>query len=127
MIGWPPDTIGWAMVIASPFVGSFLGVAITRIPAGEQFASGRSVCDHCGRPLSAFDLMPVVSWIVLRGRCRRCGARLSVFYPLIELAALAVALLSVIFARGLAVVAVCLVGWSALVGAGVVWRRHRRQ
>jgi len=126
VIAWPPDTTGWAMIIASPFVGSFLGVAITRIPERRQFLWGRSVCERCGAPLTAIDLVPVLSWIALRGRCRRCGAKLSEFYPLVELAALAVALLSAIFVRGLTLLAACLIGWCALVVTGVLCRRHKR-
>jgi leader peptidase (prepilin peptidase)/N-methyltransferase len=110
------------MIIASPFVGSFLGVAIMRIPAARQILWGRSTCDRCGTPLTALDLVPVLSWIVLRGRCRHCGARLSLFYPLIELAAIAVALISAVLARGPSIAAAALGGWLALAIAGIAWR-----
>lgn len=67
------------------FVGSFLGVLVDRIPRGEQFSSGRSYCEKCGHSLSGIDLIPVFSFLFLRGKCRYCHAHLSSFYPVIEL------------------------------------------
>src|SRR5436190_13579657 len=66
--------------------GSFLTVVIYRVPRKESIVTGRSKCPSCGRVIAARDNMPVVSWILLRARCRRCGARISPFYPLVELA-----------------------------------------
>lgn len=65
-------------------VGSFLNVVILRF--GEKPLTGRSVCMSCGRKIAWFDLVPVFSWIMLGGACRRCGARISIQYPLVELA-----------------------------------------
>ena len=124
MIAWQPGCVGWAMIIASPFVGSFLGVAIMRIPAGRQILWGRSTCDRCGTPLTALDLVPVLSWIIQRGRCRHCGAKLSLFYPLIELTAIAVALVAAVLARGQFIAAATFGGWLVLAIAGIAWRRR---
>ena len=66
-------------------VGSFLNVALWRIPRGESIASPPSHCPACGRELGVLELVPVVSWIALRGRCRHCGAHISARYPLVEL------------------------------------------
>lgn len=55
--------------------GSFLNCAAGRIVAGKSFLTGRSRCDACGHTLGAADLVPVLSWLLLRGRCRYCGAR----------------------------------------------------
>src|SRR5262245_63799388 len=77
------------IVIALPFglaFGSFLTVAIHRIPAGESLLRPRSRCPNCGTQLRAVDNIPVVSWLMLRGRCHACGARISAVYPLTELA-----------------------------------------
>jgi leader peptidase (prepilin peptidase)/N-methyltransferase len=120
------DYLSWALIIVSPFVGSFLGVAIERIPAGRQFLWGRSSCDHCGKELTAPDLVPLLSWLASRRRCRYCGTKIRIFYPLIELAALSVAILSAVLARGLQPVAVCIVGWFLLALAGIAWRVYRR-
>ena len=66
--------------------GSFLTVLIHRLPAGESVARPRSRCPGCGAEIGGRDNIPVVSWVLLRGRCRGCGMRISVVYPLTELA-----------------------------------------
>jgi leader peptidase (prepilin peptidase)/N-methyltransferase len=66
--------------------GSFLTVVVHRVPAGESIVRPRSRCPSCGAQLRATDNVPVVWWLLLRGRCRSCGTRISVVYPLIELA-----------------------------------------
>jgi leader peptidase (prepilin peptidase)/N-methyltransferase len=66
--------------------GSFMTVAIHRVPAGESIVRPRSRCPSCGTPLRNVDNVPVVSWVLLRGRCHACGARISPVYPLTELA-----------------------------------------
>jgi len=65
-------------------VGSFLNVLIDRLPKGESI-NGRSRCDHCKKKLTGWDLIPVLSFIILRGRCRYCKHKLSFYYPLVEL------------------------------------------
>ncbi|MCR5487520.1 MAG: prepilin peptidase [Lachnospiraceae bacterium] len=65
-------------------VGSFLNVCIYRIPKKEDIVFGRSHCMNCGYVLKWYDLIPVVSWLVLKGHCRKCNTRISVQYPLIE-------------------------------------------
>lgn len=75
-------------IIAFPagmIVGSFATVLAHRVPRGEPFVMGRSACPHCGTDIAAHDNIPVVSWLLLRGRCRACGARISARYPLTEL------------------------------------------
>jgi leader peptidase (prepilin peptidase)/N-methyltransferase len=66
-------------------VGSFLNVALWRIPRGESVVSPGSHCPSCGTPLQPLELVPVVSWVALRGRCRTCGVHISARYPLVEL------------------------------------------
>ena len=66
--------------------GSFGTVAAWRIPRRETIVSGRSKCPQCGAQITAFENVPVLSWLVLRGKCRHCGNPISVRYPLIELA-----------------------------------------
>ena len=83
-----PDVI-LRVAIALPFglaFGSFLTVAIHRIPAGESVVHPRSRCPGCGTPLRTIDNIPVISWLLLRGRCHACGMRISAVYPLTELA-----------------------------------------
>ena len=66
-------------------IGSFLNVLIDRLPLGIDVVKGRSHCDYCHHPLSWFELIPIVSWIVQQGRSRCCHKKLSIQYPLIEL------------------------------------------
>jgi len=86
-------------IVALPFglgVGSFMTVAVHRLPRGESVVRPRSKCPACGAEIGARDNMPVLSWLLLRGRCRRCGARISVEYPLVELATAGLVVLAAI-------------------------------
>ena len=65
--------------------GSFGNVVIARVPAGGSVVRPRSACPGCSAPVAAADNVPVLSWLLLRGRCRRCGMRISPMYPLVEL------------------------------------------
>lgn len=65
-------------------IGSFLTVVVDRLPKNESIIQGRSHCDHCRRTLTAIDLIPLVSYVSLGGKCRYCKHKLSYFYPLIE-------------------------------------------
>lgn len=67
-------------------IGSFLNVCIYRIPKKESIVFPNSHCMSCGHPLRWYDLFPLFSYILLRGRCRYCGVRISCQYPLVELA-----------------------------------------
>lgn len=66
-------------------VGSFLNVVIYRLPIGQSLVRPASRCRNCGYSLRWFDNIPVVSWLLLRGRCRKCGTPVSWQYPLVEL------------------------------------------
>ena len=74
----------FAGVIGAVF-GSFLNCAAYRIARGENFVTGRSKCPHCGHELSAHDLVPVISWFALGGRCRYCKEKISPRYVICEL------------------------------------------
>lgn len=80
-------------------VGSFLNVVVHRVPLGESIVSPGSRCPSCGEPVKAYDNVPVISWLLLRGRCRGCGARISARYPLVELLTAAV-FVAVVAVRG---------------------------
>jgi len=77
----------WVWVAAVGLVaGSFLTVVIYRLPRGESIVAPRSRCPRCGAGIRTRDNIPVLSWVVLKGRCRECGERISARYPLIEAA-----------------------------------------
>jgi len=77
--------IAAAAVFGAAF-GSFLNVCILRLPKDESLVHPRSRCPGCGYQLAWYDNLPVLSWVALRGRCRKCRAGISIQYPLIELA-----------------------------------------
>lgn len=86
------DPIGGVVVIAVALscvlglvVGSFLNVVIYRVPNGLSIVSPASACPRCGAPIKPYDNVPVLSWIVLRGKCRSCRTSISSRYPLVEL------------------------------------------
>ena len=106
---------GTLLLIASPFVGSWLATLAVRLPEGEPTLRARSRCRSCGQRLAPRDLVPLLSWLVLRGRCRYCGGAVGAYYPLVELAALAVAALAVAVESGPFVFITCCLGWALLV------------
>lgn len=112
----PPELIaGWFLVLGA-VVGSFLNVVIYRVPLRRSIVSPGSACPRCGNPIRWYDNIPVLSWVLLRARCRDCDARISVRYPLVEAAGglLAVA---AFFRYGLSVVGVevMVFSWICLV------------
>ncbi|HEY6781508.1 MAG TPA: prepilin peptidase, partial [Thermoleophilaceae bacterium] len=80
-------------------IGSFLNVVIHRVPAGESLLGPGSRCPGCQTPIAPYDNVPVFSWLLLRGRCRHCGMRISVRYPAVELLT-AAAFAAVVAVRG---------------------------
>lgn len=67
------------------FVGSFLNVLADRLPKGESVIKGRSHCDKCKKELAWYDLIPLLSFLMLKGKCRYCHTSLSFYYPIVEL------------------------------------------
>ena len=113
----------WA-ALAAPFAGSFLGVLIVRLPAGTPIALARSACPHCGSGLGAIDLVPLVSFLLLRGRCRHCRQSIGWLHPAIELAAMAVPLwvaLAAPDADAAWIWVACGLGWTLLTLAWIDW------
>lgn len=70
--------------LAGLVIGSFLNVVIYRLPKGTFFSKARSFCPKCGAPIKAYDNIPVISYLILKGKCRNCHASISPRYPLIE-------------------------------------------
>jgi leader peptidase (prepilin peptidase)/N-methyltransferase len=75
-------------------IGSFLNVVVARVPQGLSIVSPRSRCPRCLAPIAWYDNLPVLSWLLLRARCRACGAPISARYPLVELLGAGAALLA---------------------------------
>ena len=77
--------IGSTFALAGLAIGSFLTVVVERVPAKRSIVLPRSSCPRCGAMIRPRDNIPVASWILLRGRCRDCGTRISPMYPFLEL------------------------------------------
>lgn len=120
-----PDIAIPFSLAAAPLVGSFVGVVAARTGTGESALLGRSRCDHCRRTLGARDLVPLVSWMAQRGRARCCGVRLSIGLPLVELAAIGVAIWAVLAVPFALLPLSLLLGWTLLALAAIdraTWR-----
>lgn len=99
-----PSPAAWIAVVAAPCFGSFVGVVVDRLPHGAPVVAGRSRCASCAAPLGPAELVPILSWLALGGRCRRCRAAIGGRLLAVELGALAIA------------------AWAAAVmPAGLVW------
>ncbi len=74
----------WVFVIGLS-IGSFLNVLIYRLPREKKFVFGRSYCPSCKKPIKFYDNIPVISYLILLGKCRSCKTKISIRYPLVEL------------------------------------------
>ena len=95
-------TLAYAATIAGAFgliLGSFLNVVAYRLPRGESLMWPGSRCPSCETPIRSFDNVPVLSWLVLRGRCRSCKTSISARYPVVE-GVTALLLAAVVLAKG---------------------------
>jgi leader peptidase (prepilin peptidase)/N-methyltransferase len=132
-----PTAFPWVALVFGLCIGSFLNVVIHRLPKmmerewneqcadlrGEALAAAepltlakpRSRCPHCGQGITALQNVPIISWLVLKGRCAGCNARISLRYPLVELAAgLAAAFCAWRLGPGIAAVAAMVFVWTIL-------------
>jgi leader peptidase (prepilin peptidase)/N-methyltransferase len=108
----PPSlVVAWALLVGA-VVGSFLNVVIARVPAGESVVHPRSRCPRCGAAIAWYDNVPILSWLLLRARCRACGTRISIRYPLVEALSAAAAGLAV-WRHGLAPAAAAELAFAA--------------
>ena len=74
----------WVFIVGTVF-GSFFGVVGTRLSEGKSIVNPRSHCNYCNHILKWYELIPIFSYIIQRGKCRNCGKTLSIFYPIVEL------------------------------------------
>ena len=73
------------LILLGLIIGSFLNVLIYRMPIGKSIVKPRSYCPQCKKPIKFYDNIPVISFIILRGKCRGCKAKISLQYPLVEI------------------------------------------
>jgi leader peptidase (prepilin peptidase) / N-methyltransferase len=113
------------LTVIGAALGSFLNVCIYRWPAGESVVRPRSRCPRCGQALRWYDNIPILSWLILRGRCRTCREGVSVQYPLVEAVVAAIWLgMGLWLGPGLEAVRGALF-FTILLGIAIIDARHR--
>jgi leader peptidase (prepilin peptidase)/N-methyltransferase len=113
-----------AAAVLGAVVGSFLAVLLIRWPQDRTAMTGRSACDSCAAVIAPYDLVPVFSWLILRGRCRRCGAAIDTRHLAVELAAALIAVAAVL-AHPLPQAGLTAVfGWMLLLLAALDFEHH---
>lgn len=118
------ELVDWLPLLLAPFIGSFLGVVVRRLPAGRPVVASRSACESCGTVLGPAELVPLLSHAVQGGRCRHCGAAIDPFHWQVELAATAVAAVALWLDPDRAW-ADCFFGWVLLALASIDWNTGR--
>lgn len=108
-----------AAVLLGPVVGSFIGLVSLRLPAGRPLVFGRSACGTCDRALGPLDLVPIFSFLILRGRCGTCGAAIPRRYPAMELGCLAIGVASAFLFPGEFALIGAAFGWALLLIATI--------
>ncbi len=106
-------------------MGSFLNVVAFRLPRRESLVVSRSRCTSCGTPVAPYDNIPIVSWLLLRGRCRHCSARISLRYPLVEAGTALLCAGAVLTHSGAAEIALSVALVLVLVPAALIDLEHR--
>jgi len=120
-----PEFIAYGIVVLlGGIVGSFLNVVIHRIPLGQSIIFPSSACPNCKSPVKAYDNIPILGWLILRGKCRACKNRISARYPVVEL--LTAFLFTIVYWQiGLSpFLPVCLLFISAIVILGFIDAEH---
>jgi len=125
MASWPqPFLIVYAFALGA-VVGSFLNVLIYRVPRRMSIVSPGSACPSCGTSIRWYQNVPLLSWIMLRGRCSQCRTRISIRYPLVELAGGVIGVLTVArYGVGLVGLEVAVFAWISL-ALGLIDLEHQ--
>lgn len=117
----PPIPLPFSSAEASLFggilgavIGSFLATIALRWPQDRRVSTGRSACDGCGRTLAPRDLIPIISWLIARGRCRSCGTPIAIEHPVIEAGCAVIGAVALWWSPTLGGVALAALGWQLL-------------
>jgi len=111
--------------VLGAIVGSFLNVVAYRLPRHESLITPASHCPRCGTPVKPYDNIPILSWLLLRGHCRGCGAPISVRYPLVEALTAALCVGAVLAHHSAAGIALSVVLILLMVPAALIDLEHR--
>lgn len=118
-------TINLYAAAASPLIGSAIAAGAQRFAVGRAWDATPSACPSCQRVLAVSDMGPVISWVVLRGRCRTCEAPIPVSYPAIELLAIGIAVWAWLVTPAEAFAFTCGLGWLLLALSAIDLRTRR--
>lgn len=124
-LGADTFTVNLYVALASPLIGSGIAAGAARFARGAAWDFTPSACPQCGRRLGLAELVPVASWVVQRGRCNGCSAAISPAYPLIELAAVGVAVWAWLATPPGVFAVTCLMGWLLLALSAIDIRTRR--
>lgn len=114
LVLFPDPYVDIGLAILGLIIGSFIALLRVRLPTGEPFIAKRSHCVHCKTKLGALDLVPLVSFVWLRGQCRHCGKAISPAYWQIEALSLGIALWSAALFEGPMALVTAVLGWQLL-------------
>lgn len=103
-----------ALGVLGAIWGSFVAALCSRWPNGETVATGRSRCDQCGVNIAAYDLVPILSFVLLRGKCRSCGQKIGAMPLLVEVAAIVIGAIPALSLPPIHAVALSAFGWLLL-------------
>jgi leader peptidase (prepilin peptidase)/N-methyltransferase len=111
-----PEAVAYVFVFAfGAAIGSFLNVVIHRVPLGESIVLPNSACPKCGTPIKPYDNIPLLSWMILRGKCRECSAPIAARYPAVEMLTAVMFLLVYAVVGANAFLPVCLIFVAAMI------------
>ena len=118
----PPWFLPLNLALLGAVWGSFIAALCSRWPNGESIGAGRSRCDHCATNITAFDLIPIVSFILLKGKCRACGKKIGALPLIFEVTAILVGTFPILFLSPIQAVGAAVFGWLLLPLVFLDWR-----
>jgi leader peptidase (prepilin peptidase)/N-methyltransferase len=118
----PPWFLPLNLALLGAVWGSFIAVLCSRWPNGESIGAGRSRCDQCGTNIAAYDLIPIVSFILLKGKCRACGKKIGALPLIFEVVAILVGTFPILFLPPIQAIGAAVFGWLLLPLLFLDWR-----
>jgi len=118
----PPWFLPLNLTLLGAVWGSFIAALCSRWPNGESIGAGRSRCDHCATNIAAYDLIPIVSFILLKGKCRACGRKIGALPLIFEVTAILVGTFPILFLPPIQAIGAAVFGWLLLPLLFLDWR-----
>ena len=118
----PPWFLPLNLALLGAVWGSFIAALCSRWPNGESIGAGRSRCDHCATNIAAYDLIPIASFILLKGKCRACGKEIGALPLIFEVTAILVGTFPILFLSPIQAVGAAVFGWLLLPLVFLDWR-----